>query len=273
MTVPTLTVAAISLSLLAAVAIPIALFVFFYRRCSVGGRPFWVGCGVMLLFAFLLESMAHSLILSSPLGAWLQGGTWRFALYGGLMAGLFEETGRLVAFRTLLSRFQDDDYTALMYGAGHGGFEALAILGLGMASNLMVAILINTGSTAALTEGLTGEALASVEALQAQLASLSPGLFLLGIVERLLAVTLHLSFSVLVWFAVKGGKGQMRLYLLAIALHTVVDTVAAGLNGVIPPLALELVLAVITVLVALTARRVWQQHRPQPVPEEPEEQP
>ena len=45
-----------------------------------------------------------------------------YAVYGGLMAALFEETGRYSAMRFLVKPM--DFPNAFMYGAGHGGVEA-----------------------------------------------------------------------------------------------------------------------------------------------------
>ena len=52
-----------------------------------------------------------------------------YALYGGLAAGLFEETGRLLAFRFILKP-HTARITALSYGIGHGGIEAFWVMGL-----------------------------------------------------------------------------------------------------------------------------------------------
>ena len=53
------------------------------------------------------------------------------------MAGIFEETGRFLAFKTVLRKKQGKDINALMYGAGHGGFEAAALLGITMINNII----------------------------------------------------------------------------------------------------------------------------------------
>ena len=55
-------------------------------------------------------------------------------------------------------------------------------------------------------------------------------MFLVGAVERLSAVTIHVSLSVLVWFAAKNNK-RFWLYPLAILLHLIVDAVAVILSG------------------------------------------
>lgn len=254
MTIPALTIAAIALALLAGIALPIALFLLFRSRCS-SAKPFWVGCGMMLLFAFLLESGFHTVILSSPAGAWIQASAWRYALYGGLMAGLFEETGRFLAFRTVLRPQQENDYTALLYGAGHGGFEALVVLGLTMLSNLALVVMVNNGYLDILAESVPADTLS---AMTEQLSSITPALFLLSILERLSAVVLHLALSVLVWFAVKDRR--WGFYGAAIVLHALVDALAALLNGVLPVLALELLILALSAGCAWLAWQVWQRY-------------
>ena len=86
----------------------------------------------MLLFAFILESGAHRIVLSLPAGSVIKGSIWLYALYGGFMAGLFEETGRYLAFSFALKKYRAKNVNALMYGAGHGGFEAVVVVGLTM---------------------------------------------------------------------------------------------------------------------------------------------
>ena len=51
------------------------------------------------------------------------------ALVAGLFPGLFEETGRLVAFNTVLKKRKNRE-TSISYGIGHGGFEVILILGI-----------------------------------------------------------------------------------------------------------------------------------------------
>ena len=67
----------------------------------------------------------------------IRGNIWLYALYGGLMAGLFEETGRYLAFSFALKKYRAKNVNALMYGAGHGGFEAIVIVGLTMINNIV----------------------------------------------------------------------------------------------------------------------------------------
>ena len=163
--VPILSIAFMALSCGVAFLVPIGLFLYLRRR-GADIAPFFVGCIVFALFALTLESLAHRLILGSSLGERIQGDTLLFALYGGAMAALFEETGRLLAFKTLLrKRVQEGrDIDALMYGAGHGGMEAMLIVGSAMVNNIVYSVMINTGRSAELITS-AGETLApTVEA-------------------------------------------------------------------------------------------------------------
>ena len=59
-------------------------------------------------------------------------------------AGLFEETGRLVVMLLLLKAFHRLA-DGLAFGLGHGGLEAMLLVGLTYVSNLVLAVLMNTG--------------------------------------------------------------------------------------------------------------------------------
>ncbi len=240
---------------------PIGCLLYLRIKKKADLAPFFVGCAVMLLFALILESMVHQAVLVlSPAGPVIQGNVWLYALYGGLMAGLFEETGRLLAFKTVLKSCQKKDVNALMYGAGHGGFEAIAIAGIAMINNLIYSVMINTGNMSQMTASLPADAAAQVEEAVQQLITLPPTDFLMGGIERVMAVALQICLSVLVWFAAK-NKGQIKLYFLAIALHFLVDAVTVILQRALglPAIALEAVLLVMTVGIAFLARRVWKQ--------------
>lgn len=208
---------------LIAFCIPVALFFWFRKKKHADILPFFIGMAVMFVFALVVESLVHQLVLNVlPVGKTIMGNIWLYALYGGLMAGLFEETGRFVAFKTILKKYRDRDIDALMYGAGHGGFEAAAIFGTTMINNIVIAFMINNGMTSTLTATATAETLPQIEAMFETLKTAAPYTYFIGLIERFLAVVLQLALSVLVWFAAKDGK-KWFLYPFAILLHFLVD--------------------------------------------------
>ena len=97
-TVPVLSIAGMAVAMLVSFALPIALFIYSKKKLHAKTAPFFIGCGVFVVMVVLLESLAHNLILGST-GTVITGNPLLYALYGGLMAALFEETGRYVAMR------------------------------------------------------------------------------------------------------------------------------------------------------------------------------
>ncbi len=225
---------------------PFAAMLFLKKR---GGSwsSFFVGAGIFVLFAMVLESAMHNVVLlATPLGAVLQKNIWLYGLYGGLAAGVFEETGRLAAFRLLIKN-QRGRVTALSYGVGHGGCEAALLLSLTYISNL--ALLSAARSGAALPQ----EAQAAVS----QLAELPAAAFLWGGMERVSAIALHMALSVLV-FAAATQPGKRGLFFAAVLLHAAVDFLAVVCNAFFPIAATELLTAAGAALAVWLAAGVYK---------------
>ena len=255
--VPAASIVCMGISCAVSFLLPVVLFVYFRRHMKADIRAFFIGCLVMMMFAFGLEQLFHAAVLGSPAGAAIQGNLWLYALYGGLAAGIFEETGRLAAFSTLLKGRKDAD--ALMYGAGHGGIEAILIAGLSMISNISSSLAINAGRMEELLVPFEGAAADQMRLALETLMTHPSWEFLLAGVERISAVVLHLCLSVLVWFAVKEKK--YGFYLAAIAMHAAVDGVTVVLSRMgVPALLLEVLLVAVVAGFAWYMRQFWKAH-------------
>ena len=133
------------------VALPLGLALLFRRRTGGRTRFFLLGCVVFPLFAMGLEAQGHRLLYYGVWSQALNSSIWLYALSGGLMAGIFEECGRWVAFR-LGRRWTQGPGDALMYGAGHGGAESFLLLGMTMVNNVILSLTINRGGLPAVEE-------------------------------------------------------------------------------------------------------------------------
>lgn len=261
MKVSNLSIIFMLVSMLIGILIPIVLAIYNKKKFKTSLLSFFIGCGVMFVFAFVLEQIVHSVVFLSPLGSTIQNNMWLYALYGGLMAGLFEETGRLLAMRYILGRKFSDPHNALMYGAGHGGFEAAMILGIGMINNLIYAICLNTGTIDLLTNPLDDATKQTFQQALDSLVNTSPFMFLAGPIERFAAVTAQIALSVLVWFAAT-HKGQMKWYFVAILLHFLLDAIAVICSKLGLSVALiELFVWIIAIGIALLAYGVWKKQQ------------
>jgi len=253
------------------IAIPVVLFLFFRKKYKADIVPFFIGCAVFFLFAVVLESFVSILFIGTgiitDIGKTIQGNIWLSALMGGIMAGLFEETGRFAAFKTVLRKYRGNDVNALMYGAGHGGFEAFLVLFFTMLSNIFVSILINANMMGVL-EGPVTDDIARMQAISntAKMLSETPSLsFLAGPVERFAAVAVHISLSVLVWFAAKKGGVHVWFYPLSILLHSLVNFVAVvALRYIGNVWLVEVIVYIITACYVLLAIQIWKKYSTKP---------
>ena len=251
------TFAGIIFSLCISIALPVVLLIVVHKKTKARMAMAGIGVATFFLFAMVLEQILHAVVLGVG-GERITGNIWIYGLYGGLAAGLFEEVGRFVAMRFAMKK-QLNLPNALMYGVGHGGIEAILIVGLASVSNLVTSIMINAGTLEASLGALDQ---ATKEATLTQLSALwttpSYQFFLSGI-ERIVAVTLHIALSVLVFQAVKLGK--KRYWFLAFAIHVGVDfaTVIAAnyLNLVLVEVMLAVLVAGVVVLTVSLCRRNW----------------
>jgi len=259
-TVPTLSIVCMAVNVLMGVLIPAALFLVFRKKYRADVLPFFIGCAVFIVFAWLFEGFVHKLIFATDTGKAILNNIWLYGIYGGLMAGLFEETGRYTAYKTVLKRKYGNDGNALMYGAGHGGFEAFRILIFSFVPYILMSFKLNAGMGDTLTSGVTGPvALQTLQATFAMLANTPSALFLMSAVERISAVVIQISLSVLVWFAAKDGGKRFWLYPLSLILHAFVNAAAVIVSRHTSNAWIALcVVYIITGCLAVLAVAVWK---------------
>lgn len=249
-TVPTSNILAMVITLVICIALPVGLAVVWKVKSRAKLSACFIGCATFIVFALILEQILHMVVLALT-GTLLTENVWFYAVYGGLAAGLFEETGRFLAMRFCMRKSLEKK-NAIMYGIGHGGIEAILITGMTYVSNLILTATINSGGLGvmmAAVDEATGELLfAQVSPLW----ELSASQFLWAGVERISAILLHICLSYLVFKAVQGQK--IGFYLLAVGIHFLVDAGTFLLMQKLPIAALEgILLLFVIVFAAVTA--------------------
>lgn len=248
------TMIAMALAGIFTVALPLGLGIFFWKRTGGRWRFFFLGCVIFPVFAMVLEQQVHRLLLGGPLGPALQGNLWLYALYAGLMAGAFEECGRWLAFKLTL-RWSRGPEDALMYGAGHGGIEAVLLAGMTMLNNIIISLALNRGGLAAVEDFMGPIPEAGMAAIQG-MAAAPAGLYFWTAFERLSAVGLHIALSVLVYTAVR-KRGEWYWFPAAILIHTLVDMAAVLTNALFPVAVTEGTTALLTLGMIFLARKIY----------------
>lgn len=251
--VPVSSLITISICAILGIAAPFLLSWWMVKKYNVKVRTILIGAGVFVLFALILETIMHQIVLKGPIGPSITGNIWLYALYGGLAAGIFEESGRFLAMKYLLKDEPQGAKTAVAYGVGHGGVEMLIIFGVSMISNLVISALINSGQANLILSSVPADARAQLEGAFVQLADSTPGTFLTGLWERVSAIILQLGLSVFVWTAVRKGGKWLWLFPAAILLHFLVDASAVLLMKSVSLVVLETIVCAMAVAVGAAA--------------------
>lgn len=193
----------LAVSLIIGIAIcyilPVAGTVFTARRKRGIWKAFLWGALAFTVSQLLIRVPILQLVL--PEFSWfavLQVYPWGYGLFLGLTAGLAEETARWAAMRFFL-KGKDSFRHGLAFGSGHGGVEAMLLIGPNMIAGLVMVL-----------------------AGQAALFPATGGNVLVAGAERLAAMTFHVGASLLILYGVREGKALLY-WALAVALHTVLD--------------------------------------------------
>ncbi len=154
---------------------------------------------VFVFFLGVLCFLVSQVFTRVPLLAWLQKQPgfmlWvmSFPLLGsvlvGMSAGVFEESGRFVFKALAIRPARSRIWEPIVFGLGHGLCEAVWLF------------------TTAWTT----------------LSSMDPSQLILPVVERLLAITIHVGFSVMIWNGFQLDE-RWRYLVFAILAHGLVDT-------------------------------------------------
>lgn len=258
-TVSVSSIVGMGVSVLISIGLPV--FLMFYVKFRMKGKVnfFFIGGAVFVVSALMLEQLCHSLVFGLTKGT-IQDHVLIYALYGGLAAAVFEETGRIIAMKYFMKhqKITMDNANAFMYGIGHGGAESILIVGMACINNLTTAIMLNTGSLQASINALEGEAKEQALTGIGQLLSTPSISFYFAGIERIFAIALQIAFTILIYQAVKHGKKQYEI--LAYGAHFLVDFVAVLASNYLPAISVECLIAAMAAAVGVCAYMIWQKN-------------
>ena len=187
---------------------------------------------------------------------------WRIALTAGLTAGLCEELARSAGY-VLLGKWRPGWVNlpgSLMLGLGHGGIEAMVFGGVLTAATVS-ALLPLVGVDLSIL-GLPDEQFA---ALGTQLESLtgSPWQAFYPLLERIVAISAHVTLSLMVWkaFARQNLRRDWFYIPLAVAYHAAIDFAAVWASRTYQEQPLVYLGVILAVLVPGWAWAVWTVRR------------
>jgi len=213
------------------IVMPILLGVFLARRLGLKWSLYAVGA-----VTFVASQVVHiplnigltALFANKTLGVPAPPAAWRLpfnAVVLGLTAGLCEEIARYLVYRYWIKSARTWR-EALMFGAGHGGIEAI-IFGALAGIAFMNFVVLRNVAVAALPVSADQQALAAKQIADYWAAPWYASL--LGAVERAFALCFHLSAAVLVLQAVT--RRNLLWLVAAILWHTAINAVSIFVSG------------------------------------------
>jgi len=270
--ISTATTLACIVSLLVSLLLPPVLLLLYSRKCK----------GEKILSAWFLGAAGFfvtQMLIRVPILTALQNQSWFLAfsrntpfLYAFILAftaGLFELAGRF-AVAMSMKKGGLNFRRSLAAGLGHGGIEAMLLVGMTYINNLIYIVMINSGAFDALLaqSAPLGEAVVQqLAAIRDSLISASPALFLLAGFERILTMICHVGMSLAVCWGVSEGK-PLRGCLISLVIHTLIDLtpgisllIGNGLSQASAYVMIYSILsaaALLSVFMVLKIRRHWQ---------------
>ena len=193
------------------------------------------GAWVLGALGFFIPQMVIRLPLLSALSAgegfvsFIENHYLLYALFLGVTAALFEVAGRFACAKILSNHLT---YTkGIAAGLGHGGIEAMVLIGMTYVSNLLYAVMINSGAIEGMIEETAGMGV-DVEAVYTLVDTLvnTPGyLYLLAGYERILTMIVHVAMTLVVFYFMWKEETWKGIGI-CVAYHAVLDTMSGVIS-------------------------------------------
>lgn len=261
--VPGLSIFGMAFTLAICLGMTIGLLLWLKLKKKAALFPAAVGAVLFTLFALILEMLLHQAVFT--LVPAITQNPILYVIYGCLAAGVFEETARLCGLYYLRSQKKCGDVTAgLAYGVGHGGAEAILIVGMSSFNNLILSYAVNTQGTAALMESVAEADRATAQMQLDNLINAPSALYFWAGIERITTMAIQIALSVIIWMVVT-KRLKFVFYPVAILLHALIDIPAVLYQlGAADYLVTELAMIGLAVLLVIFVCALYKKHRKAP---------
>ena len=274
--IPTLSFVTAGITLFVSLILPIVLLIVLSRKWKLNHIPsaWFLGAAGFFIPQMLIRTRLLENFAANPnFLAFAENHYILYCLLLAFTAGFFELAGRYGVAK-ILKREPMTFRRSLAAGLGHGGIEAMLLVGITYINNLLYMVMINTGTfeTVITQSAAAGADVSQLYAIEQTLLNTAPVMFLLGGYERVLTMICHTAMSLMVAFGVwKGRPGKSMIACLV--FHTLLDCtpIIQGLatpylgNVISPNTAYVLIYALLTafsvlaVVIIKTIYKRWNQ--------------
>ena len=227
------TIFAVIVTLFISLILPLIVYIVYGVKNK--GKGVWaawlLGAAGFFVFQIIIRTPILSVLSLFP--GYADFVTEHYVLYCLILAftaALFEVAGRYIVAKIMRKNLTYE--RSMAAGLGHGGIEAMLLIGMTYINNLIYIIMINTGTFDSLVEqtAALGVDTSQLTAIKDTFLSMSSGVFLLAGYERILTMILHVALSMLVCYFVSCKKDIVGI-VVCVLIHWMVDFVSPLVSG------------------------------------------
>lgn len=240
-----LSIAAMCVTLIVTLVGPIALYVIYGLRKKK--NSVWIAgalgaAGFAILQLDIRIPLLNKIAVMPSFSQWISEHYIQYCLLLAFTAGLFEVIGRYAVAKILCFKKKITSEltyeTGIAAGIGHGGIEAVLLIGMTYINNLLFTLIINSGTWDITLQEIkiAAEQLGDMSLYQTyatipqQLIETPWYLYLAAGYERILTMTAHIAMTLIVFYFVSRKKDIMGIGICLLC-HTLLDFVSAVLSG------------------------------------------
>lgn len=243
--VSTISIMAMCITLVITLVMPILLYVFYGLRKK--SNVVWIAgalgaAGFAILQLDIRIPLLNKVAVLPSFTEWVSQHYIVYCLLLAFSAGLFEVIGRYAAAKILCFKKKitpELTYeTGIAAGIGHGGIEAVLLIGMTYINNLLFSFMVNSGTWDITLQEIkvAAEQLGDMNlyqtyaAIPQQLIETPWYLYLAAGYERILTIIAHIAMTMIVFYFVSRKKDIVGIFICLLC-HTVLDFVSAVLSG------------------------------------------
>ena len=230
-------VAAMCVTLVISLILPVILLIVYAvknKKQGVAGAWFLGAAGFFVTQILIRTPILSALSLSEGFMNFATNNYLLYAILLAVTAALFEVAGRYVSAKVFSKNLTFTKGVAA--GLGHGGIEAMILIGMTYISNLLYAAMINSGTielVIAQTESM-GVDVAPIYTLIDTLVNSPAYLYLLAGYERILTMIGHTAMTLLVFYFM-WKKQTLKGIGICVLFHALLDGVTVIISGLATP--------------------------------------
>lgn len=244
-------------------AVPFLFLGYYKSKKKVNVSSFFIGMAVYFLFALIGEWLFNFILFRGfSLSVFLNRTDHPvyYALYGAIVAGVFEETGKYIGLKKWMPSRPGKE-NAFLFGVGHGSFETIAYGSSLFMGNIIIALMVNSFGIDGYLEKvrITDEAAITQQtALIHQLMAIPPAENFTAGIERILALIFQASLTIFVFLSLNHEKLKY-LFPIAVVLHIIgyLPTYLAQVGILRQPLITLIMSSTVVIFTAFYAYRMF----------------